>query len=167
MKNFPILYGGKEYWISRAIAVVVKLIAFDKNGDSYILAVQRGEGTPDPEFVGSWCLPCGYLDYNETTKEAACRELKEETGITISPQELTLVYISDEPESDKRQNVTFRFRCTSSLSKELLEQFLTDKFSETKEVSGIRFIHISELDNYKWAFNHNKLIKNYEEIYRK
>lgn len=160
MKNFPIIYGGKEYWISRAIATVVKFTAYDKNGEKYVLAVQRGEGTPDPEFVGSWCLPCGYLDYGETTKEAAARELKEETGIVIAPELLTLVGINDNPEDDKRQNVTFRFKYSSiNTLKETWEDRITDTFSEEKEVSRIKFIPIKELDNYKWAFNHNKLIK--------
>lgn len=159
MKNFPVNYNGKEYWISRAIAVVIKFIAYDIEGNKYILAVQRGEGTPDPEFVGSWCMPCGYLDYDETTKEAAVRELKEESGIAINPVLLVLVNINDEPNSDKRQNVTFRFKYMSTLTKEELEEIISDRFSEEKEISGIKFIPFDKVDDYKWAFNHNKLIK--------
>ena len=159
MNNFNVVLGGSEYWISRSIAVVIKFIAYDKYGIKYILAVKRGKGTPDPEFIGSWCYPCGYLDYNETTKEAACRELKEETGITILPESLTLVMINDNPFSDKRQNITFMFEHNSLFFKEDLEKMITSKFSEENEISEIKFIPIEEIDNYKWAFNHNKIIK--------
>lgn len=165
MKNFPVIYGGKEYWISRAICVVIKFTTKDRAGREYVLANQRGEGTPDPEFVGSWCLPCGYLDFDETIKEAAARELKEETGIVINPKWLTLVGIIDEPERDKRQNVSFRFKCEiPKMYKEDWEKEITDAYSEEKEVSKIKFIPLDEIDKYKWAFNHNHLIRNYAKV---
>ena len=157
MNNFNVVLGGSEYWISRSIAVVIKFIAYDKYGIKYILAVKRGKGTPDPEFIGSWCYPCGYLDYNETIKEAAVREVYEETGVKLNIHNLILFYINDNPNEDKRQNVTFRYRCTI---KEPIEDIkLTNKNSEEKEVSDIKWIPIEEIDNYKWAFNHDKIIK--------
>jgi 8-oxo-dGTP pyrophosphatase MutT (NUDIX family) len=71
MKNFPIKdESGKEYWISRAVTVVILVIAEDDDCDPVILAIQRSENTPDPEYVGCWCLPCGYVDYDETIAEA-------------------------------------------------------------------------------------------------
>lgn len=159
MKNFPIIdkETGREYWISRSVAVLGIVTAVDYNGVEHILAVQRGIGTPDPEFVEAWCLPCGYLDFDETCKEAVSREVKEETGIDISSDKFELVYINDDPKSDKRQNITLRFKA------ELIEYAndvkLTDKFSETNEVMDIKWIPIDWVDNYKWAFNHEKIIK--------
>lgn len=161
MKNFPIVNpeDNKEYWISRAIAVVVIFTAVDKSGDKYILAVQRGSGTPDPEFIGSYCLPCGYLDYNETCVEAAARELKEETGIEAPISAFELIAINDNPYSDKRQNVTFRYKVHCNTSVEELRDLITDKFSEEDEVSSIEFISLADIEEYKWAFNHKELIK--------
>ena len=80
MKNFPVVDKNteREYWISRSIAVVVFLFAKDIFGETYILAEQRGSGTPDPEYIGKYCVPCGYLDYDETIVQAAQRELMEE-----------------------------------------------------------------------------------------
>ena len=63
MNNFPVIKDGKEYWISRSIAVacfVYKIV----NDEIYVLANKRGSGTPD--FQGYWYCPCGYLDYDET-----------------------------------------------------------------------------------------------------
>ena len=99
MKNFPVIdkATGREHWISRSIAAVVCIIAKDKSGDEYVLAVQRGKGTPDPEYVGKYCMPCGYLDYDETVAQAAQREVKEETGLTFPVSDFKLVTINDNP----------------------------------------------------------------------
>lgn len=161
MKNFPIIdkETGREYWISRSVAVVVGVFAKNKYEDDCVLVVQRGKGTPDPEHVGKYCLPCGYVDFDETCIQAAARELKEETGITISNLEFKLVNVNDNPESDKRQNITFRYIVKSLSSKEELEKQFTTKNSEENEISSIRFINLEDVDLYELAFNHNILIK--------
>ena len=161
MKNFPVIdkATGREHWISRSIAAVVCIIAKDKSGDEYVLAVQRGKGTPDPEYVGKYCMPCGYLDYDETVAQAAQREVKEETGLTFPVADFKLVTINDNPFDDKRQNVTFRYLVKSDVLVNELELMFTTKNSEKDEVSGIRFIKLSNIELYEWAFNHETLIK--------
>ena len=161
MKNFPVIDkdSGREYWISRSIAAVVCITAKSIHGDSYVLAVQRGKGTPDPEYVGAYCMPCGYLDYDETIAQAAQREVKEETGLTFPISDFKLVSINDNPLGDKRQNVTFRYLVKSDIPIEDLELLFTTKNSEKDEVSSIRFIKLSDIEIYKWAFNHETLIK--------
>jgi ADP-ribose pyrophosphatase YjhB (NUDIX family) len=161
MKNFPVIdkATGREHWISRSIAAVVCIIAKDKSGDEYVLAVQRGKGTPDPEYVGKYRMPCGYLDYDETVAQAAQREVKEETGLTFPVADFKLVTINDNPFDDKRQNVTFRYLVKSDILVNELELMFTTKNSEKDEVSGIRFIKLSNIELYEWAFNHETLIK--------
>lgn len=158
MRNHPLKNPetGETEWISRAIAVLGIVIGIDKNGVKHILAEQRGTGTPDPEYIGCWCLPCGYLDYNENVHQAVAREVLEETGVNIHPDNFVLFYINDNPFSDKRQNVTFRFK--TELEGYIDDWELTDKFSESNEVSNIKWIDLREVDNYKWAFNHDKII---------
>ena len=48
MKNFPIIDSktGREYWISRSVAVIVIVFAYDLKGKQYVLTVRRGNGTP-------------------------------------------------------------------------------------------------------------------------
>lgn len=161
MKNFPIIdkETGREYWISRSVAVVVFLFAKDIHGETYILAEQRGIGTPDPEYIGKYCVPCGYLDYDETIIQAAQRELMEETGLTIPTSDFKLISINDLPKSDKRQNITFRYVVNSNTPVEDLCKLFTTKNSEENEVSSIEFIQLSNINNYEWAFNHKELIK--------
>jgi len=32
---------------------------------------------------GGWCIPCGHIEWNETTEGAAIREMREETGLEV------------------------------------------------------------------------------------
>lgn len=162
MNNFSVEFNGHMFWISRSIAVVGFVYGYDNNDKEYILAVKRGTGTPDPEFIGCWCLPCGYLDYDETIEEALKREVFEETGLTLKDScFMNLLDVNSDPKSDKRQNVTFRYECV--VREPITEVKLTAKNSETNEVADIKWIPTNEIDNYKWAFNHNELIKYYNE----
>ena len=106
MQNHPLINPetGEVEWVARNIAALVMVIGYDRNYKIHILANKRGPKTPDPEFRGCWCMPCGYLDYNETIRQAAAREVFEETGITVVPKSLILFYVNDNPEDDKRQN---------------------------------------------------------------
>jgi ADP-ribose pyrophosphatase YjhB (NUDIX family) len=47
------------------------------NGRREVLLVKRAKAP----HKGAWCLPMGFAELGETIAEAACRELKEETGI--------------------------------------------------------------------------------------
>lgn len=35
-------------------------------------------------YEGKWCIPCGYVEWDEDVYEAACREFVEETGLVIT-----------------------------------------------------------------------------------
>ncbi|MBN2621664.1 aspartate 1-decarboxylase [candidate division WOR-3 bacterium] len=55
---------------------------------SHVLLVKRGE-LPKK---GSWALPTGFLEQNETCEEAVIRELHEETGLRATVKELINVH---------------------------------------------------------------------------
>ncbi|MCA9644056.1 MAG: NUDIX hydrolase, partial [Myxococcales bacterium] len=59
-------------------ALTVDCVVFGLDEDDLkVLLVQRA-GEP---FRGSWALPGGFVDMEETTDQAALRELEEETGV--------------------------------------------------------------------------------------
>ena len=145
-------------WFSRSVAVVG--LTFLRNENNwYVLASQRGEGTPDPEMVGKWNLGCGYLDFNETLKEAMIRETFEETGVDITDENIRMFNINSDPKSDKRQNLTVRFLTVLTKDKKFYEKQFSHKHNEKDEVGRIRFIPIGEVSDYDWAFNHEELIR--------
>ena len=165
MNNFSVKVDGKEYWISRSIAVAVFI--FRKVGDKFqVLLEKRGKGAADN--VGKWCSVCGYLDYDETLEEAATRETKEETGFEINKEYLTFVKINSDP-SENRQNVTVHYVYFATED----EDFNLDKAQggEKDEIETVEWFDIGTLDEedhikidiYKmyerdFAFNHDKLI---------
>jgi 8-oxo-dGTP pyrophosphatase MutT (NUDIX family) len=165
-KNFKITdkETGKEYWIARDCAVCVIPVVVDQESDKmYILASKRGPACPD--HVGKWNLTCGYLDFDETLAEAAAREMYEELGAIVKPEDLQFWGINDAPIPGTKQNVTHRFWIALDY-KEITEGLLngglnTDTKSrggEENEVDEIRLFDATAIESVEWAFNHDQVI---------
>lgn len=61
-----------------------------------VLLVQRGPG----HFgAGLWCVPCGYVEWDEDVREAAAREALEEAGVAVEIGDIVQVTVNrHEPE---------------------------------------------------------------------
>ena len=57
--------------------VGVAAIVFDEG------KVLLGRRSPGATYPGLWCIPCGYVEYDEDVYDAVRREMAEETGLTI------------------------------------------------------------------------------------
>ncbi len=53
------------------VAVIVR------DGDRVLLGRRAGS------YRGQWCIPCGYVEWDEDVREAARREFEEETGLRV------------------------------------------------------------------------------------
>lgn len=83
-------------------AVTADILVFARDGhDIQLLLIERGR---DP-YAGSWAFPGGFMAIDETTAQAAVRELKEETGINITENDLHRIDIYDAVERDPRERV--------------------------------------------------------------
>jgi len=56
--------------------------------DSRVLLVKRAH----PPLQAEWSIPGGVLEVGELVREAAIREAREETGLTVEPSDLLGVY---------------------------------------------------------------------------
>ena len=158
MKNFPIEYDGHVYWRSRSIAVVGFIFCKNNEGEWCILAEKRGPGCPDE--IGKWCVVCGYLDFFETASEGVARETFEETGVKIESDAFNFDSINFSKEKD--QNVNLRY--WTVLPGTTDDYHLSNAANEEGETSDIKWIKMSEIKNYEWAFGHKTAIP---EVYNK
>ncbi len=56
---------------------------FDPGIRRVLLARRSGSGT--------WCIPCGYVEFDEEIREALAREMREETGLQVRPGRVAAV----------------------------------------------------------------------------
>ena len=66
--------------------------------DSRVLLVKRAH----PPLEAQWSIPGGVLEVGELVRDAAIREVREETGLTVEPGELLGVYDRVLRDADKR-----------------------------------------------------------------
>jgi 8-oxo-dGTP pyrophosphatase MutT (NUDIX family) len=143
---------GKVHWISRSV-VVVCLVTWRGN----FLIVRRGNQVIQ---TGKWCLPCGYLDYNESVEECAIREIWEESGIDIRqyPHELKLDYVNSNPDHTRNQDIGFHYIVEINSDETPKIDLNVVDYNETTDV---KWISLGELNDFIFAFNHDKKILKY------
>lgn len=75
------------------------LLCYNKKEDALkVLLIQRDTHP----FKGSWALPGGFVNPNESTEMSCIRETKEETGVHISLEQIQQLHAFSEPNRDPR-----------------------------------------------------------------
>lgn len=150
-------------WVSRSLAVT-GLVVFNDN----VLVVKRSINMyTEP---GKLCLPCGYIDWNESGYDAMVREVYEETSLYLPDYESYLihnndknpVYVESRPEMDKNQNISLIYLSYYNIAGNELPNITDFKCSETSKVFWMKFndvINHMEYPSNAWAFNHDKIVK--------
>lgn len=165
MKNFQVTDKdtNNTYWISRAMAVCAIVLVKDQDGNKFILINQRGEGVPD--YKHHWNIPCGYLDWDETTSEACTREVLEECNVYIEPTKWKQFGEIDDAVTSNRQNVTIRKIAIINWEEYEHACWAGHRYEycvkgEENEVEGIELMPLTDynINEHKWAFNHKALI---------
>ena len=126
------------------IRVGVILVYKNKNSDYQYLCVYQNASN-------LWGFPKGRLNTNkETFKEGACRELFEETGITIYPHQL---YNEDTILIKRGKHKHYYFL-----------KYISTKptvFVDNYEISDYKWMTIDELSFQKTSYFTGQIIKNY------
>ena len=130
--------------IVRLTADVMVLAMLDER--AHVLLIRRGH---DP-FAGCWALPGGHVDLGEDTREAARRELAEETGLRLTDLTLTGTYA--EPGRDPRgRYVTFAYVAYLEVPAAPIAG---------DDATAARWIPVTDaLTGLRLAFDHDRIIR--------
>jgi len=148
---------GREFFISRSAAVIPQiycLVGPWGKQEPFILVNKRGPSCPD--HVGKWALPCGYLDWDESAKQATRREIWEECDfdlILISSNDIVFSLFNwaliTNPEKDARQNILIHM--TQVFTRSQLPPITKEPDDETSDVAWMSVKEALETD---FAFGH-------------
>ena len=132
------------YHYPRAAVTVDCLVCRHRDNNCQILLIQR----KNEPYQGRWALPGGFMDMDETLYEAAVRELREETGLSIPS--LEQFYTFDSVDRDPRH----RTISTVFIGKQDIDSGTLKASSDASEVKWFSLKNLPGL-----AFDHNDIIQ--------
>ena len=116
--------------------------------DDKILLIKRNTRP----FVGYWALPGGRMDPGETIEQTVVREVKEETGLTVTIVSKVGEYI----EKGVKDDVEYEYYPTCFVVKPVGGEVI----KQESEIQDIQLFSLKELPE-PLAFEHEKMIKDY------
>jgi ADP-ribose pyrophosphatase YjhB (NUDIX family) len=104
-----------------------------------VLLVRRGQ----PPLLGEWSLPGGALELGERLEDGIRREVREETGLDVEPEEIVAVFdhishAEDDPERVRFHYVLVDYRC----------RLLGGTLASATDVTEVRWAHWNELTGH-------------------
>jgi 8-oxo-dGTP diphosphatase len=122
------------------------VVLFETTDHVNVLLIKRGW----PPYEGTWALPGGHVDADETFRHAAIRELREETGVVV--QALSQVGIYDDPDRDPRERVvSVAFTAVAPDG---------TRPTAGDDASGVEWVPVSQVisGEVPIAFDHHKIV---------
>lgn len=119
--------------------------------DNRILLIQR----KDEPFKDKWALAGGHVDYGkETVRQAAARELFEETNLRVNLSDLELLGVYSEPDRDPRGHYITHVYVANNFSGEprAADDAKDARFFPLDDLPNLAFDHTEILDDYKTKF---------------
>ena len=131
---------GNKHWISPSISTDALVVV---NG--FVLVVKRSAEMSNPL---KWCLPCGFMDFQEDFLHACIRELHEETGVDVKAHNII--------------NADYRrpFALNGTAIQFMFELFERPVINlDINECITYAWVSTSMLKDYDFAFGHDRLIE--------
>jgi 8-oxo-dGTP diphosphatase len=138
-------------------SVTVDVVVFTVvDSDLKVLMIRRGQ----PPFQGAWAIPGGFVrvsddaDQGEDLRDAAARELEEETGLTSDQVFLEQLHTFGRPGRDPRTRVI------TVAHYALVRTDLVPLVSAGSDADQARWFSVgSEISNLELAFDHRAILE--------
>lgn len=135
-------------------ALTVDIVLFDRNpeydqeNETEILLVKRKN---DP-YRGAWVFPGGFVEKGEKLLDAAFRELKEETSVSL--RHLSFVGIFDDPNRDPRGWVV------STAYTSVVTKYEKEMAKAGDDAAECRWVSLQQIYNNKYVlgFDHKEIL---------
>jgi ADP-ribose pyrophosphatase len=102
--------------------------------DDRVLLVKRSR----PPGEGLWAIPGGRVELGETLQQAAEREIKEETGLTIQARDIVYTFEVIEPDDAGRPRFHY-------VIVDLMAEYVKGELSPSDDASEARWVSSQEL----------------------
>lgn len=115
--------------------------------DGKIVTVKSG-------YKKRWSIPGGLIDEGESPLEAACREVREEVGLTILPADTTFAFVIHRNSDRLGNSYAFIFRAaisTEQLSEVILEADEIDAMATVSKEAVLKDIERYNHSIVAWA----------------
>lgn len=117
----------------------------DTNELEFLLVHPGGPYNKNKE-LGVWSIPKGEVENQELAKEAAIRELQEETGIKLSTEETSrLKYLGSVNQSSRK-----RVECWTLYFDRNVDTFTSNTFSLEWPPNSFKITQFPEVDKVAW-----------------
>jgi ADP-ribose pyrophosphatase len=117
--------------------------------DQKVLLVRRGR----PPAQDLWAIPGGRIEIGETLQQAAEREIREETGITI--RALEPIYTFDAIERDGHGRIRFHYVIV-----DLMAEYRGGRIEAGDDAAAARWVSAAELALLRVSSKTRQLLKN-------
>jgi len=159
-KEHKVEDGKRSVWESRSVAV--NAVIFGLNSDNIFVMIEKRSWSM-MDAPGKYCLPCGYMDWDEDGYEALTREVYEETSFYIPKYKMYLIedneeepfFVNTKP-TQNRQNIVLNYAIVYDFSKGLPKEI--ESYTD-HEIEGIRWVPIEQLSKIDFAFDHASVIE--------
>lgn len=133
--------------IDQNILVTVDAVVFGAKQDAntHLLLIKRKN---DP-FKGKWAFPGGFVENEEDLPMACARELAEETGLSVSPENLKQLGAFAKPGRDPRGR-------TLTVVYSVSVQMSSHDIKAADDAAEAKWWHLNELP--EMAFDHEEIL---------
>ncbi len=119
--------------------------------NSQILFIERKK---DP-FKGHLTFPGGFVNEGEKVEDAALREVKEETSLSVKLVDILGVY--SDPARDPRGHIM------STVFIGQIPSEYKDKAKSGDDAAALKWVDLDDIDNQNLGFDHKKIISDYKK----